>query len=84
MWISITPDVPEEKRPRWGILAIFAATLFVMAVGWSIFELFFELPATQVERTAGESRNSAFNGVPDDQNPKPGKIPSAHRDAAEK
>ncbi|WP_202352575.1 hypothetical protein [Mesorhizobium sp. 113-1-2] len=68
--ISIPPDVSEEKPPRWGILPIFAGILFVMAVGWSIFELFFEAPKTQWNSPAEESR------VPDDQNPKSSKKPS--------
>lgn len=71
--ISITPDGSEEKPPRMGILPIIAATVFVMAVGWSVFELFIELPKTQWNSQAEESPGSAFNGVPGDQNPKFGK-----------
>ncbi|WP_156388996.1 hypothetical protein [Mesorhizobium sp. Root695] len=70
--ISITPDGSEEKPPRMGILPIIATTLFVMAVGWSVFELFIELPKTQWNSQAEYSHGSAFNGVPGDQNPKSG------------
>ena len=82
--ISIPPDVSEEKPPRWGILPIFAGILFVMAVGWSIFELFFEVPKTQWNSPAQESRISAFNGGPNHQNSKSSKIPSAHSSLGER
>ena len=68
--------VPEEKPPRWGKLTIFVAALFVVGVGWAIFELFIELPRTQWNRPVAEdnSRSTAF--LPDDKHLKTGKAPS--------
>lgn len=69
-------DIPEEKAPQWGRLTLFAAAVFVVGVGWAIFELFVELPMTQWNRPVAEDNSRSTARLPDDKHPKIGKTPS--------